>query len=97
MRKVHDDASQIKKVLPEDGRREVLEQGTLALVFNTAGMEWIACALSKERILWSPLNSFKNKNQPSKQEATSTAQVDIMAVIGNGQDDSDRGLGNGDN
>lgn len=35
--------------------------------------------------------------KPSKQEATSTAQVDIMAVTWNGQDDSDRGLGNGDN
>lgn len=34
------------------------------------------------------------KQKPTQQ---TEAQVDIMAVTGNGQDDSDRGLGNGDN
>lgn len=65
VRKVHDDASQIRKVLPEDGRKEVLEQGTLALVFNTAGMEWVPVLYLRRESCGHHRTHSKTKTNPA--------------------------------
>lgn len=65
VRKVHDDTSQIRKVLPEDGRREVLEQGTLALVFNTTGMEWVPVLYLRRESCGHHKTHSKTKTNPA--------------------------------